>query len=47
MRRVLEEFVWRIKIRKFIKRWNELLRDVKPSGKGFSVRSVREDRENH
>jgi hypothetical protein len=47
MGRVLEGFVWRIKIKKFIRRWNRLLRDVKPSGKGFSVGSVREDRENH
>ena len=47
VRRFLEELAWRVKTRKFIERWNELLKDVKPSEKGFSVKSVREDRESH
>jgi antitoxin component of RelBE/YafQ-DinJ toxin-antitoxin module len=47
VRRFLEELAWRVKTRKFIEHWNELLKDVKPSEKGFSVKSVREDRESH
>jgi antitoxin component of RelBE/YafQ-DinJ toxin-antitoxin module len=47
VRRFLDELAWKVKTRKFIKHWNELLKDVKPSEKGFSVKSVREDRESH
>jgi len=47
VRRVLEELAWRVKARRFIERWNGLLKDVKPSEKGFSVKSVREGREGH
>jgi len=47
VRRFLEELAWKVKIRKFIEHWNELLKDVKPSEKGFSVKSVRGDRETH
>jgi antitoxin component of RelBE/YafQ-DinJ toxin-antitoxin module len=47
VRKFLEELAWRIKTRRFIELWNELLKDVKPSEKGFSVESVREDRESH
>jgi len=47
VRRFLEDLAWRVKIRRFVERWDELLKDVKPSGEGFSVMSVREDRESH
>jgi len=47
VRRFLENLAWRVKIRRFVERWDELLKDVKPSGEGFSVISVREDREGH
>lgn len=47
VKKFLEELAWRIKIRKFVSRWDELLKSVKPSEKGFSVRSVRENRESH
>jgi antitoxin component of RelBE/YafQ-DinJ toxin-antitoxin module len=47
VRKFLEELAWRVKTRRFIELWNELLKDVKPSEKGFSVESVREDRESH
>ena len=47
VKRFLEELAWRVKIRKFVSKWDELLKDLKPSEKGFSVRSVREDRESH
>jgi len=47
VRRFLEDLAWRVKIRRFVERWDELLKDVKPSGEGFSAISVREDRESH
>jgi len=47
VRRFLEELAWRVKTRRFIEHWNELLKDVKLSEKGFSVKSVKEDRESH
>lgn len=47
VRRYLEELALRIKLRKFVSGWDEVLRDVKPSEMGFSVMSVREDRESH
>jgi len=47
VRRFLENLVWRVKIRRFVERWDELLKDVKPNGEGFSAISVREDREGH
>lgn len=47
VRRFLEELAWKVKIRDYVSKWDDLLRDVKPSEKGFSVRSVREDREGH
>jgi len=34
-------------VRRFVERWDELLKDVKSSWGGFSVMSVREDRESH
>ncbi len=43
----LEELAYRIKMKHYIDKWDKLLRDVKPSEKGFSSRSVREDRESH
>jgi hypothetical protein len=45
VRKHLEELAWRIKTRRFIEKWDELLKNVKPSEPGFAVRSVREDRE--
>lgn len=47
VRRLLEDLAWRVKIRRFVERWDELLKDVKPGEEGFSVSSVREDREGH
>jgi hypothetical protein len=45
VRKHLEELAWRIKTRRFIEKWDELLKNAKPSEPGFAVRSVREDRE--
>jgi len=45
VRKHLEELAWKIKIRRFIEKWDEILKNVKPSEPGFAVKSVREDRE--
>jgi hypothetical protein len=45
VRKHLEELAWRIRTRRFIEKWDELLKNVKPSEPGFAVRSVGEDRE--
>jgi hypothetical protein len=36
-----------IKAKQYIKKWIKILRDIKSSEEGFSIRSIREDRENH
>jgi hypothetical protein len=46
-RRFLEEIIWRAKTKKFVTEWDELLKDVKPSEKGFSIKSMRRDLEGH
>jgi|YelNatPaOPRAMG01_1025707.scaffolds.fasta_scaffold645046_2 hypothetical protein len=43
----LEELAWKVRTKRQVERWNEILNRAKPSGKGFSVKSVREDREGH
>ena len=45
VRKHLEELAWKIKTRKFVEKWDEILKNVKPSEPGFAVKSVREDRE--
>jgi len=47
VRRYLEELAWKIRIKRKMEEWDRILSRVKPSEKGFSVRSVREDRESH
>jgi antitoxin component of RelBE/YafQ-DinJ toxin-antitoxin module len=47
VRKYLENLALKVKMRKFVSKWDEMLKDIKPSEKGFSVRSVREDRESH
>ena len=41
------ELAWKIRIRRIVEKWDELLAGVTPSREGFSVESVREDRESH
>jgi len=36
-----------MKVKEYVNRWIEELNDVKPSEEGFSIKSVREDRESH
>jgi hypothetical protein len=45
VRKHLEELAWKIKIRRFIEKWDEILKNVKPSEPGFAIKSIREDRE--
>lgn len=45
VRRYLEELYIKVKIRRYVDKWDKLLENVKPSEEGFSVKSVREDRE--
>jgi len=45
VRRYLEELARKVKAKELVAKWDELLADVKPSARGFSVRSVREDRD--
>lgn len=47
VRNYLTELAWKIRIKRKIDEWNEILGGVEPSRKGFSVESVREDRESH
>ncbi len=47
VRNYLEELAYRIKLKHYISKWDMLLKSIKPSEKGFSSRSVREDRESH
>jgi len=45
VRNFLEELAWRARIKRKIGEWRSILDRTKPSEKGFSVRSVREDRD--
>jgi antitoxin component of RelBE/YafQ-DinJ toxin-antitoxin module len=47
VRKFLEELYIKVKAKEYINKWIEELKDVKPSEKGFSTKSVREDRESH
>jgi arginine repressor len=43
----LEELYIKVKAKEYVNKWIEELKYVKPSEKGFSTKSVREDRESH
>ena len=45
VRRFLEELYIKVKAKDYVNRWIEELKYVKPSEKGFSTKSIREDRE--
>lgn len=47
IRKRLEELVWKIRTERQIEKWKMIIARMKPSEDGFSVRSVREDRESH
>lgn len=41
----LEELAWKIRVKRQVESWDKILSNVKPSVRGFSAKSVREDRE--
>jgi len=45
VKKFLEELYIKVKAKEYVNKWIEELKDVKPSEKGFSTKSVREDRE--
>ncbi|MCD6479587.1 VapB-type antitoxin [Candidatus Bathyarchaeota archaeon] len=45
VRNYLEEMAWRIKVKRGLERLDKLLEEMPPASKGFSTRSVREDRD--
>ncbi len=47
VREYLEELAYRIQLRRYVEKWDRILSRAKPSKKGFSEKSVREDRESH
>ena len=47
VKKFLEELYIKIKAKEYVNKWIEELKDIKPSEKGFSTKSVREDRESH
>ena len=47
VKKYLEELAWKIRIRRKLKEWDMILSRVKPSEKGFSIKSVRDDRKSH
>ncbi len=47
VKRYLEELAWKIELSESVKKLSKILEDVPPAEKGFSARSVREDREGH
>lgn len=47
VKRHLEELAWQVELKERIQRLREVLKDMPPAPKGFSARSVREDRESY
>jgi predicted transcriptional regulator len=47
VKRHLEELAWQVELKKRLARLERVLAEMPPAPKGFSVRSVREDRESH
>jgi len=47
VKKFLEELYIKIKAKEYVNKWIGELKDVKPSEEGFSVKSIREDRESH
>ena len=35
------------KMRRFLEKWDRMLKGIKPSEEGFATKSVREDRDSH
>ena len=45
IKKFLEELYIKVKAKEYVNKWIEELKYVKPSEKGFSTKSIREDRE--
>jgi len=47
VKKFLEELYIKVKAKEYVNKWIKELKYVKPSEKGFSTKSIREDRESH
>ena len=47
VRKYLEELAWKIELRESVQEFSKVLEKIPPAEEGFSVKSVREDRESH
>ena len=47
VRRHLEELAWQVELKRRMTKLDQVLVNMPPAVKGFSARSVREDRESH
>jgi F0F1-type ATP synthase membrane subunit b/b' len=47
IKKFLEELYIKVKAKEYVNKWIEESKDIKPSEKGFSTKSIREDRESH
>ena len=47
VRKFLEELYIKVKAKEYVNKWIKELKDIKPSEKDFSIKSIREDRESH
>jgi arginine repressor len=47
VKKFLEELYIKVKAKEYVNKWIEELKDVEPSEEGFSIKSIREDREGH
>jgi len=47
VKRFLSELAWKVEVKKRIERFGKVVHGVPPAEKGFSAKSVREDREGY
>jgi len=47
VKRFLSELAWKVEVKKRIERFGKVIDEVPPAEKGFSAKSVREDREDY
>ena len=47
VKKYLDELAWKIELQEAVKEISKLLEEASPAEEGFSVRSVREDRQAH
>jgi len=44
---VLKSMRKNMNVKKYVRKWIKLLKATKPNAPGFSIKSIREDRDNH